>query len=192
MLSCRNLGRGINQCRWNAVAFCLAGLFLSAVFAGRLAAQSNEAASSGVQQPQPSEQPQAAQPSQAPADPQSAQPAEPHAQPAAPHAVRRRALIDERVKALAASLNLTEQQQAAVKRILEQRQAETLRLRNAPMSGSERIDRLHLLQDQTIEKIRSVLNDEQKKKYDPLAVRKVPPSADQKSVEDWLKVTTPH
>jgi hypothetical protein len=146
-----------------------------------------------VQQPQPSEQLQAAQPAQAPADPQSAQPAEPHgSQAAAPHAVRRRPLIDERVKALAASLNLTEQQQAAVKRILEQRQAETLRLRNAPMSGSERIDRLHLLQDQTIEKIRSVLNDEQKKKYDPLAVRKVPPSADQKSVEDWLKVTTPH
>jgi hypothetical protein len=36
-----------------------------------------------------------------------------------------------------------------------------------------------------------VLNDEQKKKYDPLAVRRVAPAPDQKSVEDWLKVTNP-
>ncbi len=80
-----------------------------------------------------------------------------------------------------------------MKKILEQRQAEILRLRtDTSISGSERIDRLHLLQDQTVNKIRSVLDDEQKKKYDPLAVRKVPPSSDQKSVEDWLKETTPH
>lgn len=80
-----------------------------------------------------------------------------------------------------------------MKRILEQRQVAILRLRaDESISGSERIDRLRLLQDQTVDKIRGVLNDEQKKKYNPLAVRKVPPAADQKSVEDWLKVTTPH
>jgi len=39
--------------------------------------------------------------------------------------------------------------------------------------------------------IRAVLNDEQKKKYDPLAVRDRTPAPDQKSVEDWLKETTP-
>ena len=47
------------------------------------------------------------------------------------------------------------------------------------------------LQDNTVERIRAVLNEEQKKKYDPLAVRRVQPAPDQRSVEDWLKATTP-
>jgi hypothetical protein len=50
---------------------------------------------------------------------------------------------------------------------------------------------LRALQDQTVQRIRLVLNDEQKKKYDPLAVRQAGPAPGQKSVEDWLKVTTP-
>jgi len=83
-------------------------------------------------------------------------------------------------------------QQAAVKKILEQRQQETLRIRqDASISGGTRIERFRALQDQTVLRIRAVLNDEQKKKYDPLAVRRVTPPPDQKSVEDWLKVTNP-
>src|ERR1700747_2761989 len=39
-----------------------------------------------------------------------------------------RPTIDERVKVFAKNLNLNEEQQAAVKRILEQRQQETLRI----------------------------------------------------------------
>ena len=193
MSSCTDLGRGNHLNRWRWVALCLAGVWLCAVFASRVAAQSNEAATPGAQQPLPAAQPQADKPASDPAKSQSVQPAQaPGSQPAAPHTMHRRPLIDERVKAFAASLNLSEDQQAAVKKILEQRQAEIVRLRNSPISGSERIDRLHVLQDQTVEKIRGVLNDEQKKKYNPLAVRQVPPSSDQKTVEDWLKVTSPH
>jgi hypothetical protein len=104
----------------------------------------------------------------------------------------RRPSLDDRVKALAATLNLDQQQQVAVKRILEQRQQETLRLRqDTSITGSTRIERLRALQDQTVQRIRLVLNDEQKKKYDPLAVRQAGPAPGQKSVEDWLKVTTP-
>lgn len=80
----------------------------------------------------------------------------------------------------------------AVKKILEQRQLEMLRIRQDPsIEGSERIERLRALQDQTVQRIRGVLNDEQKKKYDPLAIRNREPAPDQKSVEDWLKATTP-
>jgi hypothetical protein len=43
-----------------------------------------------------------------------------------------------------------------------------------------------------VEQIRAVLNDEQKKKYDPLAVRRLQPAPEQRSVEDWLEATTPH
>jgi len=104
----------------------------------------------------------------------------------------RRPIIEDRVKALAKTLDLNEAQQAAITRILEQRQAETLRIRQDPaLSGSARIDHLRALQDQTVIRIRSVLNDEQKKKYDPLAVRRREPAQDQRTVEDWLKVTTP-
>jgi hypothetical protein len=115
------------------------------------------------------------------------------ATPAPPtHSSPKRPSLDERVKKLAAALNLDEAQQVAVKRILEQRQQETLRLRHdTSITGSTRIERLRALQDQTVLRIRLVLNDEQKKKYDPLAVRQAGPAPGQKSVEDWLKVTTP-
>jgi len=111
------------------------------------------------------------------------------------HAVAQRGhrpTIDDRVKVLARSLDLNEAQQAAVKKILEQRQQETLRIRqDTSISGGARIERFRALQDRTVERIRAVLNEEQKKKYDPLAVRRVAPAPDQRSVEDWLKVTTP-
>jgi hypothetical protein len=105
---------------------------------------------------------------------------------------RRRSSIDDRVKVLAKNLDLNESQQSAVKEILEQRQQETLRLRLDPsITPGARMARFRALQDKTVERIRAVLNDEQRKKYDPLAVRGVQPAPDQRSVEDWLKVTTP-
>ena len=107
------------------------------------------------------------------------------------HGGHRLSSIDDRVKALAKGLDLNEAQQAAVKKILEQRQQETLRIRLDPsLSGSARIDRFRALQDNTVQRIRAVLNEEQRKKYDPLAVRRIQPAPEQRSVEDWLKVTT--
>jgi hypothetical protein len=101
--------------------------------------------------------------------------------------------LDERVQTLAKNLALSEAQQSAVKKILEERQQETLRIRLDPsMTGSARIDRFRALQEKTVEAIRAVLNEEQKKKYDPLAVRKLPPAPQQRSVDDWLKATAPH
>jgi hypothetical protein len=103
-----------------------------------------------------------------------------------------RPTLDDRVRVLARSLELNEAQQAAVKKILEQRQQETLRIRlDSSISGATRIERFRALQDNTVERIRALLNEEQKKKYDPLAVRRIAPAPDQKSVEDWLKVTNP-
>lgn len=80
-----------------------------------------------------------------------------------------------------------------MKKILVLQQQEILRLRrDGSISGSDRIGRLRALHDQTAERIRNVLNDEQKKKYNPLATKQLAPQPDQKSLEDWLKVTTPH
>lgn len=92
---------------------------------------------------------------------------------------------------LTKTLELNPQQQAAVKNILVQRQQQTLQIRQDPsISGSERIDRFRNLQVATVERIRAVLNDEQKQKYDPLAAQKVK-STPERSVEDWLKLTAP-
>jgi hypothetical protein len=114
------------------------------------------------------------------------------ASPKVTRPARRRPTLDDRVKALAKALDLSETQQASVKKILEERQQETLRLRtDASIPASERIDRFRALQDQTVQRIRAVLNDEQKKRYDPLVVRQVGPAPDQRSVEDWIKATTP-
>jgi hypothetical protein len=105
----------------------------------------------------------------------------------------KRLTLEERVQTLAKNLALSEAQQSAVKKILEERQQETLRIRLDPsMTGSARIDKFRALQERTVEKIRAVLNEEQKEKYDPLAVRKLPPAPQQRSVDDWLKDTTPH
>lgn len=100
--------------------------------------------------------------------------------------------IDERVKVFAKNLDLNETQQAAVKGILEQRQQETLRIRLDPsIAGGARIARFRALQESTVERIRALLNDEQRKNYDPLAPRRIQPAPQQRSVEDWLKVTPP-
>ena len=101
-------------------------------------------------------------------------------------------IIDDRVKVLARNLDLNEAQQSAVKKILERRQQETLRLRlDTSISGDARIDRFRAIQDNTVLRIRAVLNEEQKKKYDPLVVRRLPSAPEQRSVEDWLQATTP-
>ena len=111
------------------------------------------------------------------------------------HQMRRqysRPTLDQRVSQFAKNLDLSEAQQSAVKKILEERQQEILRIRLDPsMTGSAGIDRFRALQESTVERIRGILNDEQKKKYDPLAPRRIP-STPQPNVEDWLKATTPH
>jgi hypothetical protein len=102
----------------------------------------------------------------------------------------RGASIDDRVKVFAKNLDLNEAQQAAVKEILEQRQQETLRIRLDPtITGGARIARFRVLQDNTVERIRVILNEEQRKKYDPFAPRRIQPAPQQQSSEDWIKAT---
>jgi len=109
-----------------------------------------------------------------------------------PHHSHRQVTLEDRVKVLAHHLNLDQAQQEAVLKILQARKEETLRIRrDTSISGSARIEQFRTLQDNTVLQVRAVLNEEQKKKYDPLAVRKLEPATDQKTVEDWLELTTP-
>jgi hypothetical protein len=99
---------------------------------------------------------------------------------------------DERGKALAKYLELDETQQIALQKILEQRQQEVLQMRFTPLpAGSAQIDRFRAIQDRTANRIRAVLNQEQRKKYDLLAIRRSAPPGSKTSVQDWLKAANP-
>jgi len=99
--------------------------------------------------------------------------------------------VDEQVEGLSKNLDLNEAQQSAVKEILLRRQQHLLRiLRDPSPTGSDRMIKLRALQASTVAQIRSVLNDEQKKKYNPVSLRPQQTSP-QPSVEDWMKATPP-
>jgi hypothetical protein len=101
-----------------------------------------------------------------------------------------RGSVDQRVARLTHILQLSEAQQSAVKKILEQRRQQFWRIRvDASLSGAQRIERVRALQESTVQEIRSVLTEEQRVRYDPLAVRGLEPARGQRSVEDWLKAT---
>jgi len=99
---------------------------------------------------------------------------------------------DERGKALATYLELDQAQHMALQKILEQRQAEVLQMRFTPLpAGSAQIDRFRAIQDKAANRIRAVLNQEQRKKYDLLAIPRSSPPGSKTSVQDWLKAATP-
>ena len=109
-----------------------------------------------------------------------------------PHAGRpyKRVTVDDHLRRMAKNLDLDEIQKSAVRKILVERQQETLRIRQDPtLSGNARIQHFRTLQDDTARRIRERLNDDQKEKYDPLAVRRIQPVPDQRTVEDWLNLT---
>jgi hypothetical protein len=114
--------------------------------------------------------------------------------PRAPQTVIRnhkRLSPDQRGRALAKYLELDEAQQIALQKILEQRQQEVLQMRFTPLpAGSAQIDRFRAIQDKTVNRIRAVLNQEQRKKYDILAIRRSVPPPPKTSVQDWLKAAT--
>ena len=125
----------------------------------------------GMQQSQPSTQP--SQPGQD----QNAQPgqsAQPGQQPGAstqsqsPSAVGRPS-IDDQVQSLAQQLNLSADQQAKVKTALEDQHTQAMNVvQDNSMSRDDKIQKIHSIREGTINKVRTALNDDQKKKFDTL------------------------
>jgi hypothetical protein len=111
-----------------------------------------------------------------------------------PHHNRNRPVegrLDGHVKVLAKALDLDETQQAAVKGILQGRHQKILRItKSTTLSGADRIASLRALDQATATQIRALLNEEQKKKYDPFG-HSVERSSEPVNVEEWLKLTTP-
>jgi hypothetical protein len=127
--------------------------------------------------------------SQAPAQPPAPSVSAPsHAAPARPHGMYRRRTIDDRVKQLAKALDLNETQQAGVKAVLEHQQIQARKIQfEQGVDGNERIGRLRALQEDTVLRIRALLNDEQKKKYDPLSHAQPNATPSDSYVDQWMK-----
>jgi hypothetical protein len=101
----------------------------------------------------------------------------------------RKPSLDEQVKTFSKALDLDETQQAGLKTILERQQMQARRIQfDQSLSGDDRIGRLRALQQATVLRIRALLNQDQKKKYDPLN-HGTQTNSPQPSAADWLKAT---
>lgn len=101
----------------------------------------------------------------------------------------RKRSLDDHVKSFTKVLNLDEAQEGDVKAILKRQPVEARRIQfDQSLSGVDRISRFRALQQETVLRIRAILNDEQRQKYDPLNHgTQISPS--DPSVDDWLKST---
>jgi periplasmic protein CpxP/Spy len=100
-----------------------------------------------------------------PGQPQTAQPdQQPQAQQQAG-----RPSIDDQVKMLTQQLNLTTEQQARMKNVLEdQHQQATAIINDSSLAREDKIQKIRGLRENTITRARSMLNDDQKKKLDAM------------------------
>jgi hypothetical protein len=77
--------------------------------------------------------------------------------------------IDDQVQSLAQQLNLSSDQQAKVKTALEDQHTQAMNVvQDNAMSRDDKIQKIHTIREGTINKVRSALNDDQKKKFDTL------------------------
>jgi len=133
-------------------------------------------------------QPTTAQPATAQPTTPSAAASRPSNPSRRPRGLYRRQTIDDRVKTFAKALDLNDKQQAGVKAVLERQQTEARQIQFDPvLSGQERIGKFRALQEDTVLRIRALLNDEQKKKYDPLNHGKQEAGSSDQYVDQWMK-----
>jgi hypothetical protein len=95
--------------------------------------------------------------------------------------------LDLRVKRLAKALKLDASQQAQL-RVVLMKQEEQVRLAwsDTSVPSSYRVLATRIISDQTADRIRALLNDEQKKRYNPPRLAPPPHAAGSPGVENWL------
>ena len=121
-------------------------------------------------------------------------------QPAGAEAPRRHAprhaagaSLDDRVKMLAKALALDAKQQAELRKVLESQREQVLAVWNdASLPAPYRVSATQAISDRTADQIRALLNEEQKKKYNPpKQPHDAAQSAGKLGVEDWMNIGKP-
>jgi hypothetical protein len=77
--------------------------------------------------------------------------------------------IDDQVRSLSDQLNLSPDQQAKVKSALEDQHNQAMSVvQDNSLQRDDKIQKIHALREETISKVRTTLNDDQKKKFDQM------------------------
>jgi Spy/CpxP family protein refolding chaperone len=99
--------------------------------------------------------------------------------------------LDRRITLLAKELDLSEAQQVAMRKLLlEQREKVTRLWNESAIPAQDRIRATQLIGDQTADRIRDLLTEAQRKKYNqPRTKRPGTPGDQPRSVEEWMQST---
>jgi hypothetical protein len=96
-------------------------------------------------------------------------------------------IIEANVRRLAQGLKLDQDQQGRLRTILVDQYVQMMKLRTQSAPGTDRSGAMRAIVDRTREKIRDMLNDEQKKEYSTEVPREVT-AATRADLEHWLEV----
>ena len=96
-------------------------------------------------------------------------------------------VIDANVQRLARGLKLDQEQQANLREILVDQYAQMIKLRTESAPGTDRAGVIRAIVDRTRERIREMLNDDQKKQY-TIDVPQEVTAATRADLEHWLDV----
>ena len=100
--------------------------------------------------------------------------------------------LDNRVRALSKMLSLDTRQQADVRKLLEGQREQVRRVwEDAAVPAPYRISATQAISDKTADQIRALLNDEQKKKYNPPKQPHEALAGSAPSVETWMNPAKP-
>jgi hypothetical protein len=119
----------------------------------------------------------------------------PAAEAAAPRAQRHVAgtSLEDRVRILSVALNLDATQKSELRKVLEaQREQVRLLWNDSAAPAAYRVSATRAISDQTADRIRALLNEEQKKKYNPPGrPHDTGTDSAKPGVEDWMNATHP-
>jgi len=117
-----------------------------------------------------------------------AEPAAAGAQPR-PAPTQHESALAQRVTLLSAELSLDAQQQAQVRRILEDQREQVMKVWNdGSLAAANRVSATRIISDRTADRIREMPTEEQKAKYNRARKpRAAGENAASRSVEEWMK-----
>jgi len=98
--------------------------------------------------------------------------------------------IEGRVKILSKGLGLDPKQQAELRKVLEGQRDQVQRIWNDPsLSGPYRVSATQAISERTADQIRALLNEEQRKKYNPPRQPHDAAASSEAGVEYWMNLS---
>jgi hypothetical protein len=102
----------------------------------------------------------------------------------------KRPSLDDRIKALTKTLDLNETQQSELRKVLESQRDRARKLWSDPsVPAGHRVREMQAINENTVARIRGLLNEEQKKKYFAPRPPESTDTSPKPSLDDWLNAT---